>query len=99
MSRIPSTMQAAVLTGHGGSDRLEIREEVTVATRGRCDVLIRVAAAAVNNTDINTREGWYSKSSHSGDQTGWNERPLRCGARLLSLLLLHRGEPGESRPG
>ena len=77
MSRIPSTMKAAVLTGHGGSDRLEIREDVTVPTPGPCDVLIRVAAAAVNNTDINTREGWYSKSSQSGDQTGWNERPMQ----------------------
>ena len=26
------------------------------------DVLIQVAAAGVNNTDINTRIGWYSKS-------------------------------------
>ena len=26
------------------------------------DVLIRVGAAGVNNTDINTRTGWYSKA-------------------------------------
>lgn len=29
---------------------------------GPCEVLIKVRAAGVNNTDINTRIGWYSKS-------------------------------------
>ncbi len=58
---IPPTMAAVLLTGHGGPDKLEYREDVPTPEPGRDEVLIRVAAAGVNNTDINTRIGWYSK--------------------------------------
>lgn len=58
---IPRTMTAVLLTGHGDSDRLELRHDVPVPTPKPGEVLIRVAASAVNNTDINTRIGWYSK--------------------------------------
>jgi len=34
---------------------------VPIPSPGDNEVLIRVAAAGVNNTDINTRIGWYSK--------------------------------------
>lgn len=60
--KIPSTMAAVLLTGHGGFEKLEYREDVPVPTPAREEVLIRIAAAAVNNTDINTRTAWYSKS-------------------------------------
>jgi NADPH:quinone reductase-like Zn-dependent oxidoreductase len=33
-------------------------------------VLIQVAAAAINNTDVNTRIGWYSKAITSGTGEG-----------------------------
>ncbi len=59
---IPETMRAVMLTGHGGFDTLAIRDDVPVPVPGPDDVLIRVGAAAVNNTDINTRIGWYSKA-------------------------------------
>jgi NADPH:quinone reductase-like Zn-dependent oxidoreductase len=36
-------------------------------------VLIQVQASAVNNTDINTRLGWYSKSVHSDTASGASE--------------------------
>jgi NADPH:quinone reductase-like Zn-dependent oxidoreductase len=55
-------MHAVVLTGHGGPDKLEYRRDVPVPTPGPDDVLIAVSAAGVNNTDINTRIGWYSAS-------------------------------------
>ena len=61
MTTIPSTMAAVLLTGHGGLDMLEYREDVPVPDPAPGEVLIRVAAAGVNNTDINTRIGWYSK--------------------------------------
>lgn len=56
------TMRAVLLTGHGGLDRLEYREDVAVPTPAAGEVLIRVGASSVNNTDINTRTGWYSRS-------------------------------------
>ncbi|QPM90521.1 alcohol dehydrogenase family protein [Pseudooceanicola algae] len=58
----PETMKAMVLTGHGGLDKLEWREDVPVPRPAAGEVLIRVGAAAVNNTDVNTRTGWYSKA-------------------------------------
>ena len=59
---IPEKMSAVVLTGHGGLDKLEYRNDVPVPQPGPSEVLIRVGAAGVNNTDINTRTAWYSKS-------------------------------------
>ena len=59
---IPPTMTAVLLTGHGGLDKLCVRDNVPVPTPGAGQVLIHVRAAGVNNTDINTRIGWYSKS-------------------------------------
>ncbi len=58
---LPSTMAAVLLTGHGGFDKLQYREDIPLPTPGTDEVLIRVAAAGVNNTDINTRIAWYSK--------------------------------------
>lgn len=59
---LPATMKAVVLTGHGGLDKLEWREDVPVPQPDAGEVLIRVGASSVNNTDVNTRTGWYSKS-------------------------------------
>ena len=59
---LPETMKAVVLTGHGGLDRLEWRTDVPVPRPEPGEVLIRVGASAVNNTDVNTRTGWYSRA-------------------------------------
>jgi NADPH:quinone reductase-like Zn-dependent oxidoreductase len=59
-----------LLTGHGGIDKLEYRTDVRVPEPGPKEVLIRVAAAGINNTDINTRIGWYSKSVGQATSTG-----------------------------
>lgn len=62
MTSIPATMHAVVLNGHGGPEMLEYRNDITVPEPAADEVLVRVGAAAVNNTDINTRIGWYSKT-------------------------------------
>ena len=59
---IPTTMRAAVLTGHGGSEKIELKTDWPVPAPSDNDVLIQVAACGMNNTDINTRSGWYSKA-------------------------------------
>ncbi len=73
----PDTMAAVQLTGHGGLDKLVYREDVPVPRPGPGEVLIRVAASAVNNTDINTRIGWYSKGvtgdTNAGGEAGFDE--------------------------
>ncbi len=57
-----STMHAMVLTGHGGMDKLEWHENWPRPTLQTGEVLIRVLACGLNNTDVNTRTAWYSKS-------------------------------------
>ena len=55
------TMRAMFLIAHGGPEALLYRADIPVPKPGTFEVLIKVGAAGVNNTDINTRVGWYSK--------------------------------------
>lgn len=79
------TMKAVVTTGNGGYEKLHYGD-VPIPTPGPGEVLIKVLAAGVNNTEINTRLGWYSSSVKSGTEQlsetdseseiedgGWNE--------------------------
>ena len=59
---LPTRMRGVLLTGHGGFDKLEYRDGLHVPVPRPGEVLIEVAACGMNNTDINTRTGWYSKS-------------------------------------
>ncbi len=90
MTTIPKTMRAMLTLGHGGVDQLAYREGVATPRPKSGEVLIQVAAAGINNTDINTRTGWYSKAvreeTGSGGAAGidhidpgdaaWNGRSL-----------------------
>lgn len=81
-----ATMSAMVTTGVGDFDRL-VLSSVPKPTAGPGEVLVQVLAAGVNNTDINTRLGWYSAAvstatndssaeidDHDADRSdgGWN---------------------------
>ena len=57
---LPTRMTAMVLTGHGGYEQLSYRTDFLRPSPLAGEVLIRVGAAGINNTDINTRIGWYS---------------------------------------
>ena len=70
---IPDKMAAVLLTGHGGVEVLEYRENVPVPVPDASEVLIKVSAAGVNNTDINTRIGWYSKKVGAATSEGGAE--------------------------
>ncbi|MEQ9326648.1 MAG: alcohol dehydrogenase family protein [Rhodospirillales bacterium] len=67
---IPRQMKGMVLTAHGGPECLQWREDLPVPAPRAGEVLVRVGAASVNNTDINTRIGWYSKSVRNATSTG-----------------------------
>lgn len=69
-------MCGVVLIGHGGLDHLVYRTDLPVPAVAPGDVLIRVLAAGVNNTDINTRVGWYSKNAQSADDAAWTGEPI-----------------------
>ena len=72
---IPARMTAVQLTGHGDADRLVANHDVPVPTPRPGEVLIQVGASSVNNTDINTRLGWYTRDE-SADETSWSGTPM-----------------------
>ena len=64
--KLPRTMSAVLLRSHGGFDSMDYCVDVPLPLVASGQVLIKVAAAGINNTDINTRIGWYSKSISDG---------------------------------
>ncbi|MFG6158891.1 alcohol dehydrogenase family protein [Halomonas sp. 1390] len=74
---LPDTMYGIQLTGHGGPDMLQARHDIPVPTPRPGEVLIRVAAAGVNNTDINTRLAWYSKGDGESEDASWSGQALQ----------------------
>ncbi|MEL6685129.1 MAG: alcohol dehydrogenase family protein [Pseudomonadota bacterium] len=59
---LPSTMTAMVTMGHGDLDQMVLHEDWPRPDPAAGEVLIRVGACGLNNTDVNTRTGWYSKT-------------------------------------
>jgi NADPH:quinone reductase-like Zn-dependent oxidoreductase len=87
MTGIPATMKAMVLTGHGGLDKYAWHEDWPVSEIRPGDVLIKVGACGLNNTDVNTRTGWYSKAvtegtSGDGYATAGGDDPAWGGSAL-----------------
>lgn len=72
---IPTIMQGVYLLGHGGFEQLQYRHDIPVPKPSAGEVLIRVGASGINNTDINTRIAWYSKSvtgdTNAGGSSGF----------------------------
>lgn len=80
-------MKAVVTNDNGGYEVLEYRD-VPIPTLASGEVLLQVLSAGVNNTEINTRLGWYSSKVTAGTEEltpeekdkakekadgGWNE--------------------------
>jgi len=86
---IPDRMRAVVLTGHGGLDKLEIHDDWPVPQPGPDQVLIKVGACGMNNTDVNTRSGWYSKdvteATTGGAYTDVGEEDPSWGGAAISF--------------
>ena len=89
--QISSQMTAAVLTRFGGPDALVVRADVPVPQPGDDEVLIEVAAAGVNNTDIWTREGAYGTARDPDAVAGWKgvdlEFPRIQGADIAGKIV------------
>ena len=56
---IPETMKAMLLTGHGGPEKLVLENSWPTPDISPDEVLVRVGACGINNTDIWVREGAY----------------------------------------
>lgn len=75
---VPSTMKAALLLGIGGPEMLAVRDNVPVPGVAPGEALLRVTACGLNNSDINTRVGWYSRSVTSATiDSGYEDADLR----------------------
>ncbi len=81
------TMRAMVTMGHGDFDQLVWREDWPRPEPAAGEVLIAVGACGLNNTDVNTRTGWYSKSvteattggaydTLNADEPAWGDAPI-----------------------
>ncbi|WP_282167087.1 alcohol dehydrogenase family protein [Shewanella japonica] len=73
---LPPTMSGIQLLGHGGPEVLALNNDIAVPSYTDEDVVIKVLAAGVNNTDINTRTAWYSKSDADSDDASWSGNAL-----------------------
>lgn len=95
MARLPTQMHAFVLTGHGGFDKLEYRDDWPTPQAQKGEVVIRVAACGLNNTDINTRTAWYSEPvtegiTDQGGKTGFDSIDAASGNWSSSKLIFPR---------
>ena len=84
---LPKTMRAMVTMGHGGLDQMVLHTDWPRPEPAAGEVLIRVKACGLNNTDVNTRSGWYSKTvtdatTGDGFDTASNNDPTWGGAPL-----------------
>ena len=64
-SSVPATMRAVELTGYGGLDKLIYRTDVPTPKPSPEEVLVKVGACGVNNTDINLRTRWYHRAGNA----------------------------------
>ena len=108
------TMKAVVTTGCGGYEKLQY-VDVPIPALLPGEVLIKVLAAGINNTEINTRLGWYSSSVTAGTEQlsstgqdgdvqdgGWNEKtpfPLIQGTDCCGEVVAQADDVSRSLQG
>ena len=87
MTKIPASMCGVQLTGHGGLEKLVWREDIPVPRPGPGEVLVRVLAAGVNMTDLNTRKGWYGGEGRAAGWAGNMAFPRIQGSDLCGRIV------------
>ncbi len=74
---VPRMMKAMLLTGHGGPDKLVLSKNHPVPIVEPNEVLIKVGACGINNTDIWVREGAYGSSDNPDEVASFGDSPLQ----------------------
>jgi len=72
--QLPAQMRAMVTMGHGDMDQMVFHDNWPIPVPKEGEVLVRVGACGLNNTDVNTRSGWYSKAVSSATTSSGHER-------------------------
>ena len=96
MTELPKVMTAVHLVGHGGPEMLVVRHDVPVPEPAEGELLIRVRACGMNNTDINTRVGWYSREvtgATPADGSGQTDGDGTWGGDGLSFPRIQGADP------
>lgn len=111
---IPKTMRAMVTIGHGGMDQMVWHENWPTPQPDAGDVLVKVKACGLNNTDVNTRSGWYSKAvseatsgegydTVNSEDPSWGAAPIAFpriqGADICGEIVAVGADVDESRIG
>jgi len=77
MHQISNTMSAVIMKGYGDFSQLEYVKDFPTPQISDDEVLVEVKAAGVNNTDINTRIGWYAKTEDLSQNASWDGKSLQ----------------------
>jgi NADPH:quinone reductase-like Zn-dependent oxidoreductase len=89
--KIPAVMRAVLLTDYGGPEKLVYRTDVPTPTPEPGEVLIRVGACGVNNTDLWTREGAYGSDADPTRKSAWRRGampfPRIQGADIAGMIV------------
>jgi NADPH:quinone reductase-like Zn-dependent oxidoreductase len=101
MTKIPVMMAAVQLVGHGGLDQLVYRTDVPTPVAEPGGVLVKVGACALNNTEINTRTGWYDRvvEESVSEELGLSGRDDGAGATWNSTKMSFPRVQGASVAG
>ncbi|MDH3675011.1 MAG: alcohol dehydrogenase catalytic domain-containing protein, partial [Anaerolineae bacterium] len=70
-------MSAVLLTGFGGPDQLAYRADVPIPEIEPNEVLLKVGACGINNTDIWTREGAYGREDDPNAVSAWRQDAMQ----------------------
>ncbi|MDG4881667.1 alcohol dehydrogenase family protein [Mesorhizobium sp. WSM4884] len=102
---VPVTMAAVQLTGHGGMEKLVYRTDVKVPSPAAGEVLVKVSACGMNNTDVWVRQGAYGTEEDAGAVSTWRRQgntltfPRIQGTDTVGIILAVGGGVPASRIG
>ncbi|TIT08461.1 MAG: Zn-dependent oxidoreductase, partial [Mesorhizobium sp.] len=71
---LPATMAAVQLVGHGGPEKLVYRTDVKVPSPAPDEVLVKVTACGMNNTDVWVRQGAYGTEEDAAAVSTWRRQ-------------------------
>lgn len=94
---VAGSMRAVLLTGHGGLDMLEYVEDAPISDLHADDVLVKIEACGLNNTDI-----WTRKAAYGDGDGGWKgdlDFPIIQGGDITGELVEVGSNVSEGRIG